>query len=209
MINTNPVNSRRMQKLIKYLFDRVFALMGLLLSLPLLVVISGVILLNDGWPVLFVQRRVGKGGKLFPMVKFRTMRLNDGTNTVSVKGDHRITTTGAFLRKYKLDELPGLWNVLIGQMSFVGPRPDVPGYADLLHGADRKILELRPGITGPATLKYANEEELLAGVDDPKRYNDEVIFPDKVKINLEYAHHHNLITDLNIILKTLFKSAKA
>jgi lipopolysaccharide/colanic/teichoic acid biosynthesis glycosyltransferase len=198
-----------MQKLIKYLFDRVFALMGLLLSLPLLVVISGVILLNDGWPVLFVQRRVGKGGKLFPMVKFRTMRLNDGTNTVSVKGDHRITTTGAFLRKYKLDELPGLWNVLIGQMSFVGPRPDVPGYADLLHGADRKILELRPGITGPATLKYANEEELLAGVDDPKRYNDEVIFPDKVKINLEYAHHHNLITDLNIILKTLFKSAKA
>jgi lipopolysaccharide/colanic/teichoic acid biosynthesis glycosyltransferase len=209
MIYTNTVNSRCMQKLIKYLFDRVFALMGLLLSLPLLVVISGVILLNDGWPVLFVQRRVGKGGKLFPMVKFRTMRLNDGTNTVSVKGDHRITTTGAFLRKYKLDELPGLWNVLIGQMSFVGPRPDVPGYADLLHGADRKILELRPGITGPATLKYANEEELLAGVDDPKRYNDEVIFPDKVKINLEYAHHHNLITDLNIILKTLFKSAKA
>lgn len=198
-----------MQKLIKYLFDRVFALIGLLLSLPFLVVISGVILLNDGWPVLFVQRRVGKGGQLFPMVKFRTMRLNDGTNTVSVKGDHRITTTGAFLRKYKLDELPGLWNVLIGQMSFVGPRPDVPGYADLLHGADRKILELRPGITGPATLKYANEEELLAGVDDPKRYNDEVIFPDKVKINLEYAHHHNLITDLNIILKTLFKSAKA
>jgi len=197
-----------MQKILKYLFDRVFALMGLLLSLPLLAVISGVILLNDGWPFFFVQRRVGKGGKLFPMVKFRTMRLNDGTNTVSVKGDHRITTTGAFLRKYKLDELPGLWNVLIGQMSFVGPRPDVPGYADLLSGEARKILELRPGITGPATLKYANEEELLAGVADPKRYNDEVIFPDKVKINLEYAHHHTLIIDLRIIVQTLFKSVK-
>lgn len=138
------------------------------------------------------------------MIKFRTMHRNDGSNTVSVKGDSRITSTGAFLRRYKLDELPGLLNVLAGDMSFVGPRPDVPGYADLLEGEQRKILELRPGITGPATLKYAGEEELLSSVEDPQKYNDEVIFPDKVKINLEYYHNHNLVTDLRIIFKTLF-----
>ncbi len=136
------------------------------------------------------------------------MRINDGINSVSVKGDSRITPTGAFLRRYKLDELPELLNVLWGQMSFVGPRPDVPGYADMLEGEERKILELRPGITGPATLKYAGEEELLASVHDPKSYNDEVIFPDKVKINLEYYYKQNLLLDLRIIFETFFNNRK-
>jgi lipopolysaccharide/colanic/teichoic acid biosynthesis glycosyltransferase len=191
--------------MVKFVFDRVFAFFGLLLALPLLLLISLLVLIRDGRPVFFVQRRVGRHGKLFPMVKFRTMKPNDGRNTVSVKGDTRITRTGAFLRKYKLDELPGLWNVLVGHMSFVGPRPDVPGYADLLQGEDRLILNLRPGITGPATLKYAHEEELLAAVDNPVKYNDEVIFPDKVRINLAYYRNHNILTDIRIIFDTLFK----
>ncbi len=192
-----------MNNLIKYLFDRILSFFGLILVLPLLAGIGLVILLRDGRPVFFIQPRVGRNGSTFRMLKFRTMRINDGSNTVSVKGDSRITPTGAWLRRHKLDELPELWNVLVGQMSLVGPRPDVPGYADRLKGDDRLILKLRPGITGPATLKYAREEELLAGVKDPRQYNDEVLWPDKVRINLHYYHHHNLITDLRIILKTL------
>jgi len=190
---------------IKYLFDRIFGIIGMLMFLPFFLIISGLILVNDGYPIFFIQKRVGRNGKLFRMIKFRTMKKNDGKNTVSVQGDSRITKTGAFLRKYKLDELPELLNVAIGQMSFVGPRPDVPGYADVLEGENRKILKLRPGITGPATLKYSNEEELLAGVDDPVKYNDEVIFPDKVSINLEYYYKHNLILDLKIIFATIFR----
>jgi lipopolysaccharide/colanic/teichoic acid biosynthesis glycosyltransferase len=192
-----------MNRIAKYLFDRVFGLIGLVVLLPVLVSVGMVILLRDGWPVFFIQRRVGRNGRLFRMVKFRTMQRNDGRNTVSVKGDSRITVTGAFLRRYKLDELPELWNVLIGQMSFVGPRPDVPGYADKLQGEDRKILRLRPGITGPATLRYANEEELLTKVEDPQRYNDEVIFPDKVRINLAYYQKNSLAGDIRIIIQTL------
>ncbi len=198
-----------MNRMIKYLFDRVFALAGLVLVLPVLLFISLIIWIRDGWPVFFVQQRIGRDGFLFNMVKFRTMRSNDGKNTVSVKGDSRITPTGAFLRRYKLDELPELFNVLAGQMSFVGPRPDVPGYADLLQGEERLILKLRPGITGPATLKYAGEEELLATVDNPQQYNDEVIFPDKVRINLAYYRNNNLITDMDIIIRTIFKRKPA
>ncbi|HRZ41300.1 MAG TPA: sugar transferase [Bacteroidales bacterium] len=194
--------SRRIRNSTKYLFDRVLSFAGLILLLPVLAVIALVILWRDGRPVFFIQPRVGRNGRLFRMVKFRTMRRNDGANTVSVLGDSRITPTGAWLRRHKLDELPELWNVLAGQMSLVGPRPDVPGYADRLAGDDRLILQLRPGITGPATLKYTREEELLAGVEDPVRYNNEVIWPDKVRINLAYYHHHNLFTDLKIIIKT-------
>ena len=135
-----------------------------------------------GGPVIFKQQRVGQYGKLFIMYKFRTMTVGHSGSSVSVAGENRITPFGAKLRKYKLDELPELWNVLIGDMSFVGPRPDVPGYADKLAGEDRKILLLKPGITGPASIKYRNEEELLAQQIDPIKYNDEVIFPDKVKI---------------------------
>ncbi len=132
------------------------------------------------------------------------MYVNNDKNTVSVKGDTRITKLGKYLRKYKIDELPELFNILLGQMSFVGPRPDVPGYADKLKGDDRLILKLKPGITGPASLKYYNEEELLAKAKDPVKYNNEIIFPDKVKINLEYYHNHNLWYDIKIIFKTIF-----
>lgn len=156
----------------------------------------------DG-PVFFCQQRVGRHGRLFLMYKFRTMNINHGGSSVSVAGESRITPLGKTLRKYKLDELPELWNVFIGDMSFVGPRPDVPGYADMLTGENRDILLLRPGITGPASLKYRNEEELLATVPDPQKYNDTVLFPDKVRINLYYLHHLSLIDDLKMILCTV------
>ena len=155
----------------------------------------------------FTQKRVGKGGSLFTLIKIKTMKQISGFNTtVTTENDIRITKFGRFFRKTKLDELPTLWNVFIGDMSLVGPRPDVPGYADNLKGNDRRILQLRPGITGPATLKYANEEQLLASVNDPQKYNDEVIFPDKVKINLEYLDNWSIWLDIKIIFKTIFRS---
>lgn len=192
--------------MIKFFFDRAGALTGLILGLPLLCIIALLIRIKmpDG-PIIFKQRRVGKNGKLFTMHKFRTMTLGHSGSSVSVAGESRITPLGAVLRKYKLDELPELWDVFIGNMSFVGPRPDVPGYADKLEGEDRDILKLRPGITGPASIKYANEEELLAKVDDPVRYNNEVIFPEKVKINLEYYKSHSMKGDLIIIWQTIFR----
>jgi lipopolysaccharide/colanic/teichoic acid biosynthesis glycosyltransferase len=156
----------------------------------------------DG-PAIFKQKRVGKDGELFTMFKFRSMSVHHGGSSVSVAGEARITPLGAVLRKYKLDELPELWNVLIGEMSFVGPRPDVPGYADQLTGDDREVLNLRPGITGPASLKYRDEEELLARQTDPQKYNDEVIFPDKVRINRYYLHHYSFVKDIQMIFCTV------
>ncbi len=180
---------------------------GLVILSPVLLVIAVLIRLKSpGAPVIFRQKRVGQHGKLFTMYKFRTMTPGHGGTSISVKGESRITPFGATLRKYKLDELPELWNILIGNMSFVGPRPDVPGYADKLTGNDRLILTLKPGITGPATLKYANEEELLARQDDPVRYNDEVIFPDKVRINREYARNRSFLGDIKLIWQTVFRT---
>lgn len=153
--------------------------------------------------MIFTQSRVGQYGRLFTMYKFRSMTVKHGGSSVSVAGESRITPLGVKLRKYKLDELPELWNVLIGDMSFVGPRPDVPGYADSLQGDDREVLELRPGVTGPASLKYRDEEEILAKVDDPQKYNDEVIFPDKVRINRYYLHHHSFMVDIRMIVATV------
>lgn len=188
----------------KYIFDRVMALVGLCLLWPVLFVVWVLIHIKmPGGPAIFKQKRVGKNGRLFTMYKFRSMTVSHGGSSVSVAGESRITPLGAKLRKYKLDELPELWNVLIGDMSFVGPRPDVPGYADMLEGNDRLILNLRPGITGPASLKYRNEEEMLAQVDDPQRYNDEVIYPDKVRINLDYYYHHSLLGDIKLIIQTI------
>jgi lipopolysaccharide/colanic/teichoic acid biosynthesis glycosyltransferase len=189
---------------IKLLFDRIAALVGLLLLSPLILVITFLI----AWkmpkgPLIFKQKRVGKNSRLFTLYKFRTMTVEHSGSTVSVKGESRITPFGAILRKYKLDELPELWNVLKGDMSFVGPRPDVPGYADKLQGVDRDILALKPGITGPASLKYRNEEEMLVVQDDPIRYNDEVIFPDKVRINRNYLEHWSFGLDIKIIIYTL------
>ncbi len=190
--------------ILKWIFDRVMALIGLVVLLPVFLVISILIKIKmpDG-PILFRQKRVGKGGRIFTMVKFRSMVVSHSGSSVSVAGESRISPLGAKLRKYKLDELPVLWNVLIGDMSFVGPRPDVPGFADNLVGEEREILRLRPGITGPASLKYRNEEELLASVDDPIRYNAEVIYPDKVRINLDYLRHWSFARDLKYIVQTL------
>lgn len=187
----------------KWIFDRLAALLGLAMLWWLLALVAVAIRVRMPGPVLFRQKRVGRGGRLFTMVKFRTMTVNHGGSSVSVAGESRITPLGARLRRWKLDELPELWNVLRGDMSLVGPRPDVPGYADMLEGSDREMLRLRPGITGPASLKYRNEEEMLAAVADPQRYNDEVIFPDKVRLNLLYLHDHTLMGDLRLIVATL------
>lgn len=189
---------------IKLIFDRLMALIGLLILWPVLLVVAVLIRIKmPGGPVIFKQKRVGRNGKLFTMYKFRSMTVRHGGSSVSVAGESRITPLGAKLRHYKLDELPELWNVLIGDMSFVGPRPDVPGYADQLKGKAREVLKLRPGITGPASLKYRDEEDLLAKQADPQKYNDEVIFPDKVRINLYYLHHYSFIKDIEMIICTV------
>lgn len=231
-----------MQFRIKYIFDRIVSFVGLLFLWPVLLVVAVLIKIKmPGGPVFFVQKRVGKDGELFNCHKFRTMvnnlnvNLNDDDlrrgnsqnwSTVSVAGDSRITPLGAKLRHYKLDELPGLWDVLRGKMSFVGPRPDVPGYADKLTGEDREILKLRPGITGPATLKYRLEDEMIAdyicemkseelrvkngipvGLTDQELavwYNDNVIYPDKVRLNLYYLKHYSFIKDIQMIFATIF-----
>lgn len=188
----------------KWIFDRSMSFIGLLALWPILAVAAVLIKIKmPGGPVIFKQKRVGRNGKLFTMYKFRSMTVGHGGSSVSVAGESRITPLGAKLRHYKLDELPELWNVLIGDMSFVGPRPDVPGYADQLTGMDRDVLKLRPGITGPASLKYRNEEDLLASQSDPQKYNDEVIFPDKVRINLYYLHNYSFIKDIQMILCTV------
>lgn len=188
----------------KYVFDRFMALIGLLFLWPVLLAVAILIKVKmPGGPIIFKQRRVGRNGQLFTMYKFRSMTVGHGGSSVSVAGESRITPLGAKLRHYKLDELPELWNVLIGDMSLVGPRPDVPGYADQLKGKDRDVLKLRPGITGPASLKYRDEEDLLVGQDNPQKYNDEVIFPDKVRINLYYLHHYSFIKDIEMIFCTV------
>ena len=189
----------------KNLFDKVFSILGLLLTSPLFIIIGVLIKLSGEGPVFFRQNRIGQYGKLFTIYKFRTMIVNEAIKSISVKGDERITKVGAVLRKLKLDELPEMWNILIGDMSFVGPRPDVPGYADKLTGNDRKILELKPGITGPATLRYSNEEDLLANVENPEKFNDGTLFPDKVRLNLEYYENHTIILDVKIIFRTIFR----
>ena len=212
----------------KWIFDRVAALCGLLLIwwvFPLVAILVRIKM--PGGPAFFCQKRVGRGGKLFTCHKFRTMTVKHSGSTVSVAGDSRITPFGAKLRHYKIDEFPGLWDVLIGNMSFVGPRPDVPGYADQLQGDDRKVLKLRPGITGPATLKYRLEDEMIAdfiakvkverlkvigdlvipdGLSDQGLavwYNDNVIYPDKVRLNKYYYEHYSFLKDIEMIFATV------
>lgn len=201
---------------LKYIFDRIAALLGLLVIWPVLIVVAILIKVKMPGPVLFVQNRVGKDGKVFKCHKFRSMTVGHGGSSVSVAGESRITPLGAKLRHYKLDELPELWDVLIGNMSFVGPRPDVPGYADQLTGDDREVLKLRPGITGPATLKYRDEEDMIAayisenkgkdGMTDEELalwYNDNVIYPDKVRINLYYLRNYSFVKDIQMIFCTV------
>ena len=217
--------------IIKWIFDRTAALGGLLLLWPIILVTAILVKVKmPGGPAFFVQKRVGKDGKLFNCHKFRSMTVAHNGSTVSVAGDSRITPFGAKLRHYKIDELPGLWDVLIGNMSFVGPRPDVPGYADKLTGSDRDVLKLRPGITGPATLKYRIEDEMIAEfVDEVKRgvndkvkafadapdfkklsdqeiavwYNDHIIYPDKVRLNCYYYRNYSFVKDIQMIFATV------
>ena len=216
--------------ILKWIFDRVVAFIGLCFLWPVLLVVAIMIKVKmPGGPAIFTQKRVGKGGNLFTCHKFRTMipvKNNEGSNakkgdknwsSVSVAGDNRITPFGATLRHYKLDELPGLWDVLIGNMSFVGPRPDVPGYADKLEGDDRDVLKLRPGITGPATLKYRLEDEMISAYVSERQaagdtryaqviaveYNDTVIYPDKVRLNCYYYRHYSFVKDIEMIFATV------
>jgi lipopolysaccharide/colanic/teichoic acid biosynthesis glycosyltransferase len=172
--------------MLKLIFDKISAFLGLLLLWPLFIIVAILILIKmRKGSILFIQKRVGKNGKLFSMYKFKSMHVNHSGSSITIKGEKRITEFGVFLRKYKIDELPALWNELKGK--------------------DRLILKLRPGITGPASLKYSNEEELLANVKDPSKYNDEVIFPDKVRINLEYLNNWSFWMDIKIIFKTIFR----
>lgn len=192
------------QSATKRFFDVIAAIAGLALLWPVILLIWFLAARDTGASGFFRQIRVGRDGRLFRLVKIRTMYAVDGT-TITTSYDQRITPFGAKLRRWKLDELPQLWNVLVGDMSMVGPRPDVPGYLDRLTGEDRAILALRPGITGPATLKYRNEEEILARTSDPVLFNMTVIWPDKVRINLEYLRDWSLSGDLRYIWKTLFR----
>jgi len=197
-------NEHKIGFFFKWCFDRIVALFGLIVLFPVLLIIAILIKIDSKGPLFFLQYRIGKNGKPFRIFKFRTMHEQARGDSVTIAGDPRVTRIGHWLRHSKVDCLTELINVVIGQMSFVGPRPDVPGYADQLQGDDRRILQLRPGITGPASIKYRNEEELLAQQADPKWYNDNIIWPDKVKINLEYLDNWSFIGDIKLIFKTIF-----
>ena len=213
--------------ILKIIFDKAVSFIGLLILWPVLLVVALLIKWKMPGPILFCQQRVGRYGEIFTVYKFRTMTVkreaavaSRGSEATSIASQEqsRITPLGEKLRRYKLDELPELWNVLKGDMSFVGPRPDVPGYADQLQGEDREVLLLRPGITGPASLKYRNEEDILEAVDEAlqkgrsglpmgittvQEYNDNVIYPDKVRLNRYYLHHYSFIKDIQMIVCTV------
>ena len=213
--------------MLKIVFDKVVSLVGLIILSPLLLIVALLIKWKMPGPILFCQQRVGRYGRIFTVYKFRTMTVkaeasvasrNSEATSIASQEQSRITPLGEKLRRYKLDELPELWNVLKGDMSFVGPRPDVPGYADQLQGEDREVLLLRPGITGPASLKYRNEEDILEAVDEAlqkgrselpmgittvQEYNDNVIYPDKVRLNRYYLHHYSFIKDIQMIVCTV------
>ena len=193
------------QAVSKRICDLTCAFWGLLATCWLILlawIIASIDTRSNGF---FTQQRVGKDGRLFKVIKIKTMLPDKCVQTtVTQSGDPRITQVGAFWRKTKIDELPQLWNVFVGDMSFVGPRPDVPGFADKLQGDERVMLAIRPGITGPATLKYRNEEELLAAQPDPEKYNREVIWPDKVRINRRYISNWSFCLDLKYIWRTVF-----
>lgn len=188
---------------LKTIFDYVLALLLLPILLPLIGLLALFSTFDTAEAGIFVQTRIGKEGRPFKMLKIRTMK-GERDSFVTTDKTHNITSLGKLLRKTKLDETPQIFNILLGQMSFVGPRPDVPGYADCLEGEDRIILSVKPGITGPAQLKYRNEDEELMLKNDPQKYNDEVLWPGKVAINRIYVRDLNFWTDLKYIFKTLF-----
>ena len=196
--------------MVKRIFDLLFAFFGIIFFAPIFLVIIFLIKLDSKGSVFFLQSRIGLKGEVFNIIKFRTMNINQNSNsTITLKDDSRITRIGKYLRKYKLDELPELFNILLGEMSFVGPRPDVTGYADKLVGLDKNILKLKPGITSSASLKYANEEFLLTQVEDPVSYNNDTIYPDKVRMNLNYYNNHNIWIDIKVIFATIYLLLKS
>lgn len=190
----------------KRLFDMALATIGLLTLSPLILICWLIATLETRSNGFFVQRRIGRHGRVIKVIKIKTMYPTSGVrSSITACNRSSITRSGAFFRRFKLDELPQLFNVLVGDMSFVGPRPDVPGYADQLEGEDKVVLLMRPGITGPASIKYKNEDELLSSVDDPASYNDKVIWPDKVRINKEYYLNYSFWLDLLYLFKTFVK----
>jgi len=203
--NSGSRGLTRLSTIIKRTFDLVVSLVGLLFSGWLIAIawlIASIETRSNGF---FIQTRVGREGALFPVIKIKTMYpQSQNVSTVTTIHDRRISRSGWFFRRSKIDELPQLINVFLGQMSFVGPRPDVPGFADLLKEDDLIVLSVRPGITGPATIKYKDEETLLAEQDDPESYNRDIIFPDKVRINREYVENYSFVKDLHYIWKTIF-----
>ncbi len=190
----------------KRLFDLFAVTLGLLMIWPLLLIIVVLVLVIDGRPVFFRQWRVGRGGNLFRMYKFRTMKVAGGSS-LTIGADMRITRLGGLLRKLKLDELPQLFNVLKGEMSLVGPRPEVEEFVAMYSPEQRKVLELLPGITDPASLKYIDESEVLARASDPRAFYVQTVMPDKIRLNLEYAERAGVISDLHLIFQTVFRSA--
>ncbi|MDY0148750.1 MAG: sugar transferase [Kiritimatiellia bacterium] len=196
------------QQITKRIFDLTLAFVGLVLLSPVLLIVAVVVRATSPGPALFIQDRVGRHGRMFRCAKFRTMRTGmDHHGSVTAAGDDRITPVGRFLRRWKLDELPQLWHVLTGRMALVGPRPDVPGYADRLEGDARRVLVLRPGITGPAALFFRDEERLLALARNPRRFNDEVLFPEKVRINLDYLAQDSFWRDIGYLIATVAPGA--
>jgi lipopolysaccharide/colanic/teichoic acid biosynthesis glycosyltransferase len=193
------------QRALKRSFDLLAAGAGLVVGAPLLLVIAMLVRLTTPGPALYRHTRVGRNGVHFEVWKFRTMVYAPGieASEITIAGDPRITPLGRRLRRWKLDELPQLWNVIRGEMSLVGPRPDIPGYADRLTGTASRLLDLRPGITGPATLYYRDEEDLLASVDDPREHNDGVVYPLKVRLNLKYLEDWSLARDIGYLVVTV------
>lgn len=192
---------------LKRTFDILFSSIGLLMLLPVFLVMAVWIKADSEGPVFYRQVRVGMHGKLFRIFKFRSMRLGSDKDSQITIGerDSRITRSGIIIRKYKLDELPQLINVFTGDMSFVGPRPEVPKYVDLYTEAQRHVLDVRPGITDMASIKYINENELLGKANNPEDYYIHTIMPDKLSINLEYVKNNSFMDDVTIIFKTLSK----
>jgi len=195
-----------MNMIIKYIFDRFFSLILLVILSPVLLVLFIIhkIRMPKG-SFLYRQVRIGKDGKPFRIFKIRTLKDDsEALGSITISDDDRILPFGKWLRESKVDTFLELINILIGDMSFVGPRPDVPGYADKLEGDDRVILKMRPGLTGPASIKYRHEDRILAQQNDPQKYNDEVIWPDKVKINKEYYENWSVWRDISILWNTVF-----
>jgi len=195
---------------VKRIFDLTFSFLGLIISFPIFIIVPILIKLDSKGPVFFRQARVGKNFMQFKICKFRTMRHDPEEKgpVITVGGDHRVTRIGRFLRQYKVDELPQLFNVLKGEMSFVGPRPEVKEYVQLFEKDYKKLLRIRPGITDPASIKYSDEESILSLSENWEEEYKKKILPEKINLSLGYVENHNLATDVKLILKTFLKTSK-